>query len=66
MLKQIGIFCYRFNGNIQTALLNGNAANLPYENFTYNYDAIKKNRLLNIHNNVNNTTSIMNMMKLEI
>jgi len=38
-------------------LLNGNATNLPYENFIYNYDAVKKNRLLNIHNSVNSTTS---------
>jgi len=48
------------NGNIQTALLNGSAGNLPYENFTYNYDAVKKNRLLSIHNSVNSTTSNYN------
>lgn len=45
------------NGNIQTALLNGSVASLPYENFTYTYDGVKKNRLLSIHNSVGNVTS---------
>lgn len=44
------------NGNIQTAMLNGSVANLPYENFTYNYDAVKKNRLLSMTNSINSTT----------
>ena len=50
-------FIFDPNGNIQTALLNGAVTNLPYENLSYNYDAVKKNRLLSIHNNVGNTTS---------
>ncbi|MEJ7830388.1 MAG: RHS repeat-associated core domain-containing protein, partial [Segetibacter sp.] len=44
------------NGNIQTALLNGSANNLPYESFTYNYDLVKKNRLLSIANAVDGST----------
>ena len=44
------------NGNIQTALLNGNEAALPYENFTYHYDAANPNRLMQINNSVSNAT----------
>lgn len=45
------------NGNIQTALLNGSSASLPYQNLAYTYDGVKKNRLLSIHNSVGNVTS---------
>ena len=45
------------NGNIQKALLNGNNAKLNFEDFNYNYDPVKKNKLLSITNSINNTTS---------
>lgn len=49
------VIAFDANGNIKTATLNGGVNNLLYENFTYNYDPIKRNRLSNIYNSINNT-----------